>query len=141
MPLVYHTGQIAVQEEARTRVVADRLADWVGPVGEFAVGADMVLLATMGEDDHLHFTVISGPPPFVEISGGSTLRLPVPPAAVLTEPAPAPCGGLAINLSLARRARVNGVLAPDGAGACVLDAAETFTLCRKYMAPSLAKRS
>jgi hypothetical protein len=49
---------------------------------------------------------------------------------------PTPCGGLAISLSLARRARINSVLTPQG-DASELTAAETFTLCRKYMAPSL----
>ena len=136
-PLVYHAGQIAVQEEARTRTVADRLAGWVGPVAEFSAGADMFLLATTDDDGALRFTVLSGPPGFVEPAGRPTLRLPVPPAIVLAGPEPTPCGGLAINLGVWRRARVNGVLAPDGPAACTLDATETFTLCRKYMAPSL----
>jgi hypothetical protein len=137
MPLVYHDGQRAVQDEAKTRIVADRLADWVGPVGEFSAGADMFLLATEDGEGALRFTVLSGPPPFVEIVGPSTLRLPVPPSAVLIDPEPAPSGGLAINLSTWRRARMNGMLAPEGRETCTLETAETFTLCRKYMAPSI----
>jgi hypothetical protein len=97
----------------------------------------MFLLATQDDDGALRFTVLSGRPGFVEIAGPSTLRLPVSPSAVLVDLEAAPSGGLAINLGTARRARVNGMLAPDGDDACTLDAAETFTLCRKYMAPSI----
>jgi len=61
-PLSYHAGQIAVQEEAKTRHVADKLAHWVGPVDEFALGADLLLLATADADGVLSFTVLSGGP-------------------------------------------------------------------------------
>jgi hypothetical protein len=65
--LSYHAGQIAVQEEAKTRPVADKLAHWVGPVGEFALGADLFLFATADADGILSFTVLSGDPPLVEV--------------------------------------------------------------------------
>jgi hypothetical protein len=137
MPLQYHAGQIAVQEEAKTRHVADKLAHWVGPVGEFALGADLFLFATAGSDGVLNFSVLSGEPPLVEIDGGSELLLRFPPGLAPHAPAPLACGGLAISLGLARRARINGTLTSTSAGT-ELAAAETFTLCRKYMAPSLA---
>jgi hypothetical protein len=135
--LGYHAGQIAVQEEAKTRPVADKLAHWVGPVGEFALGADLLLLATADADGVLSFTVLSGDPPLVEVVGESELRLRFPLGLAPVSRAPVACGGLVISLGQARRARINGTLIPnDGAGE--LAAAETFTLCRKYMAPSLA---
>ena len=137
MPLIYHTGQIAVQEEAGTRVVADRLAHWVGPVAEFAVGADLILLATLGHTGALEFTVLSGSPPLVEVAGPGTLRLAFPPGSAPRTGDAVACGGLAIHLGQARRARINGTLR-KAAGGWELDAAETFTLCRKHMAPSLA---
>jgi hypothetical protein len=136
-PLSYHAGQIAVQEEAKTRHVADKLAHWVGPVGEFALGADLLLLATAGADGILSFTVLSGEPPLVQIAGDSELRLRFPPSLAPFSQTPVACGGLAISLGQARRARINGTLISNG-GAVELAAAETFTLCRKYMAPSLA---
>jgi hypothetical protein len=69
----------------------------------------------------------------VEVAGPSRLRLLFPWGAA---PPPGRVGGLAISLGLARRARINGVLerTPEG---MELEADETFTLCRKYMAPSL----
>ena len=136
-PLNYHAGQIAVQEEAKTRHVADKLAHWVGPVDEFALGADLLLLATADADGVLSFAVLSGEPPLVDIAGDSELRLRFPPGLAPLSQTPVACGGLAISLGQARRARINGTLIPN-AGASELAAAETFTLCRKYMAPSLA---
>jgi hypothetical protein len=135
--LSYHAGQIAVQEEAKTRHVADKLAHWVGPVGEFALGADLFLFATADADGILSFTVLSGDPPLAEIAGESELRLRFPSGLAPLSQTPVACGGLAISLGQARRARINGTLIPN-AGASELAAAETFTLCRKYMAPSLA---
>jgi Pyridoxamine 5'-phosphate oxidase len=132
-PLKYHEGQRAVQDEANTRALADHLSEWVGPVAEFSMGADMFLMA---HDDGtaLRFTVLSGPAPMVEVAGPSRLRLLFPDGADL--PPAGRIGGLAMNLSLARRARINGAISggPDG---IELEADETFTLCRKYMAPSL----
>ena len=55
MALVYHAGQIEVQEEANTRPAAENLADWVGPVGQFASVADMFLLASADEAGDLRF--------------------------------------------------------------------------------------
>jgi len=136
-PLSYHAGQIAVQEEARTRHVAGKLAHWVGPVDEFALGADLFLFATAGAGGVLSFAVLSGEPPLVEVGGDAQLRLRFPPGLAPLAPAPMACGGLAISLGLARRARINGTLIPNAAGN-ELAAAETFTLCRKYIAPSLA---
>lgn len=134
-PLKYHPGQIAVQAEANTRPLADHLAHWVGPVAEFALGADMFLFAAPEEDGALHFTVLSGPAPLADVAGPDALRIgftrsgPVPTAGRV--------GGLAISLGLARRARINGYLS-YARGCAKLRADETFTLCRKYMAPSLS---
>jgi len=136
-PLNYHAGQIAVQEEAKTRHVADKLAHWVGPVGEFALGADLFLFATAGADGVLSFAVLSGAPPLVEVADESGVQLHFPPGLAPLPPAPVACGGLAISLGQARRARINGLLVSNG-GDNKLVARETFTLCRKYMAPSVA---
>ena len=136
-PLNYHAGQIAVQEEARTRHVADKLAHWVGPVGEFALGADLFLFATADAEGVLSFAVLSGEPPLVEVADESGVQLHFPPGLAPLPPAPVACGGLAISLGQARRARINGLLVSNG-GDNKLVARETFTLCRKYMAPSVA---
>jgi uncharacterized protein len=134
MALQYHEGQIELQNEANTRPVAEMLAGWVGPVGEFARVADMVLLATQSDDTNLRFSVVSGKAPLIEVTGDSGIRIPdlqlaVPGPEVLA-------GGLAICLAQRRRARINGRLVKDSEG-WTLEAAEAFTNCRKYIAPSV----
>lgn len=135
-PLAYHAGQRAVQDEAQTRRVADKLADWVGPVAEFAHGADLVVLALPENGAGLRFAVVSGAAPLVRIADDPELRLALPAALADHVPTPTACGGVVISLGLARRARVNGFL--DGRPAAPeLVASEAFTLCRKYFAPSI----
>ena len=131
-PLQYHHGQLEVQDEANTRELASRMAHWVGPAAEFAERADMLVFAALGEDERLHFAGLSGPPPLIRVEGPSSLRLDatrLPPSG--------PVGGLAINLGEARRVRLNGTLSNSGDGD-LLDIDEAFTLCRKYLVPSVS---
>jgi hypothetical protein len=127
----YHAGQLAVQEEANTRPVATKLLGWSGPIAEFVRGADLLLFAAPGSCGSLLFSAVSGPAPLVEIEEGAPLRLRFAGAAPALEDG-ARCGGLAISMAYARRARINGRVSGG-----VLEAEETFTLCRKYIAPSL----
>ena len=136
-PLKYHQGQIAIQQEASTTKIADSLAHWVGPVAEFTALSDIILFATATTDGTLGFTTLSGKPPLVRFSGGQTLRIHLP-AGMTSLPANTKTGGLSINMAQARRARVNGQLV-SGASGMDLVAEETFTLCRKYIAPSLLR--
>jgi hypothetical protein len=133
MPLTYHAGQIEVQQEANTRPVADMLASWVGPVGEFASEADLILLTTEIDED-LSFVAVSGQAPLVEVGNGAIV---LPELPVLLPAEGLLAGGLAIDLAKRRRARVNGLLARSVDG-LVLEAYEAFTNCRKYIAPSVA---
>src|SRR5229473_1428513 len=106
-PLKYHPGQVAVQDEANTRPLADHLAHWVG------------LFASPGADGALHFAVLSGPAPLVAVAGPNALRFAFPDDG--PRPTPGRVGGLAMNLGLARRARINGELA-DACGVLELHA-------------------
>jgi predicted pyridoxine 5'-phosphate oxidase superfamily flavin-nucleotide-binding protein len=135
MPLQYHAAQIEVQEEANTRPVAEMLANWAGPVQEFASVADLIVLATADLDGRLHFATACGQAPLVEAVGPTALRLLGPVAPF--EAAEALVGGLAINLGQRRRVRLNGRLRREG-GTCLLEAQEAFVNCRKYIAPSVA---
>lgn len=151
-PLRYHEGQLAIQREAKTSHVAEKLAYWIGPAVEFALEADLVLLAVTDADGSLQFTILSGKPPLVEVErgGGHALRqapdsagsdgslhIRFLPGLTPDVSKPTAYGVLAINLAKARRARINGVIS-QVEGVASLVATETFTLCRKYMAPSVA---
>lgn len=133
MALQYHAGQLEVQTEANTRKLAAQLAGWVGPVAEFATTADLILLAVQDTSGSLVFTAVSGQPPLVDVVGRGTLSLP---ALDLPE-GTRPVGGLTIALEYSQRARLNGRLITDSEGTR-LEAAEAFTNCRKYIAPSVA---
>jgi hypothetical protein len=136
-PLQYHSGQRAIQTEANATVVADRLAEWVGPVVEFALGADLILLAAQHDDQTLRFTVLSGASPLVDAIDEPTISIRFPAGLKKIIPAGTRCGGLVINLSKARRSRINGVVS-HRSNAAELIGEETFTLCKKYMAPSVS---
>jgi len=134
-PLRYHAGQIAIQDEANTRVLADNLAHWVGPVAEFAAGADLLLFASHAANDHLHFTVLSGGAPMAEAICSSAIAFQLPgDVPILPE---GRVGGLAINMERARRVRINGEIRYQ-AGVPILELEEAFTLCRKYVAAMVA---
>jgi hypothetical protein len=153
-PLTYHAGQLAIQEEAKTTHIAERLAHWIGPVADFSREADLLLFAMMHDDGAPHFSALSGKAPLIEIINqattglrhqpGSTpqgkLLLHFNPDLAPRVSAPTPCGGLAINFANARRARINGLLQPTQLGSELITA-ETFTLCRKYISPSLSLSS
>jgi hypothetical protein len=136
-PLQYHSGQRAIQEEANATVVAERLAEWVGPVVDFALGADLVLLATPHSDQTLRFTVLSGAPPLVDALDEPTITIRFPAGLKQIIPTGTRCGGLVINLNKARRSRINGILS-HRSNPAELVGEETFTLCKKYMAPSIS---
>lgn len=137
-PLKYHSGQLAIQSEAKTTLIAEQLAHWVGPVAEFAHGADLILLVAADADTTLAFTALSGVPPLVEpLNGSDGLRLRLPPNLGRLSLSPTFYGGLAISLANARRARINGRLVQRG-DSTELETTETFTLCKKYIAPTIA---
>ncbi|CAG0994230.1 hypothetical protein BURK2_02570 [Burkholderiales bacterium] len=133
----YHAGQQAIQQEANTGPVADRLSHWVGPVAQFAEAADLIVLASLATSGDLTVAALSGPPPLVSMTSGEsglTMRLPLELLHHLRSDAA--CGGLVINVAAARRSRVAGMLTADGVAA-QLRCSIAFTNCRKYIAPSV----
>lgn len=136
-PLTYHEGHRAVQEEAQTVEVADKLADWIGPATQFALEGDLFILTSGNASDGMKFLVASGPPSLVEIAGEDPIVLRFVDSLTSRLPS-GPCGGLVISMATARRARLNGVISSDANGA-ILTTTETFTLCRKYISPSISR--
>jgi hypothetical protein len=138
MTLSYHDGQIEVQTEANTRPVAEALRDWVGPVVEFCETADLIVLATPAvQPGELRFLAASGAAPIVEIVGPGRALVRLDEDSTRLLDAETPCGGLAISMATARRARLNGIVSPVDEG-LLLEPSEAFTNCRKYVAPSEA---
>jgi hypothetical protein len=107
------------------------MARWVGPAGDFAERADLLVFAAPDREGVLGFSVISGRAPLVS-AGADAIRIPSAQAPFFHDGA---YGALAINLGEARRVRLNGRMRIDQAGGA-LEVEEAFTLCRKYLAPS-----
>jgi hypothetical protein len=140
-PLAYHPGQLAVQAEANTSHVAAKLAGWVGPAEEYAAAADLVILAAQDRDG-LRLVGLSGAPPLLMPRAPGVMELPArireaPGLAPASDDEPRRVGGLVLSLARAERARLNGWLVTRD-GRIEMHADEEFTLCRKYLAPSVA---
>ncbi len=84
-PLRYRHGQVVIKEEVKTTHIAEKLANWVGPVAEFALGADLLLLATAKPDNTLGFTVLSGTPSLVEVLDEPSRRIRYQPGELREE--------------------------------------------------------
>ena len=135
----FHAGQREVQEEANSRPTADLLASRSkGAEGEIPprmLAADIVLLAMLAADGSLTFQAVSGTPPLLQ--GESSGAIYFPDGLQLPSDNGALAGGIAIELALRQRSRLNGRLARRD-GRLLFSAEETFANCRKYIAPSMA---
>jgi predicted pyridoxine 5'-phosphate oxidase superfamily flavin-nucleotide-binding protein len=138
MPIVYHAGQIEVQEEANSRPAATLLAERMGSRNErnlaFYARADLVVYAAANETVGLRFGAVSGPAGLLTAIDERSLSLP----GAMARMAPGTkLGAMAIDLEAGSRARFNGVIEVRGDGK-VLSTREEFVNCRKYIAPSEA---
>lgn len=135
-PIKYHDGQRDVQREANSVKAADKLSTWVGPVADYATGADLIVLASLDASDVLHVAALSGPPPLVSATlSGDEVALQTPSALADRLPTDSVWGGIVINPSTARRSRLAGkpVQLADG---IVVTCPIAFTNCRKYILAS-----
>ncbi len=138
-PLQYHDGQREVQREANSIRAADRLSTWVGPVTDYAHGADLVVLASgsAGDEGELHVAALSGPPPLVTASESGDAISVVAPTELRRRLPGRTWGGIVINPATARRSRIAGTPI-ERTDALELTCPVAFTNCRKYI---LATRS
>lgn len=137
MAIIYHAGQIEVQEEANSRPAATMLAERMGSRGErnlaFYARADLVVYATPDGAGVLRFAAVSGQPGLLTALDERSLALPGAMASI----APGTqVGAIAIDLEGGARARVNGVVEGREGGRALVSR-EEFINCRKYIAPSV----
>ena len=142
-PLAYHAGQLAVQNEANTRPVADKLRNWVGPVTVFANAATLVVVAALERNGAGYgdprFSVLSGAPPLVDASMiDGDVVVTFPRLVIDAIPAGSRVSAIVIDPAAARRSRICGELARSTNGATIR-ASAAMTHCRKYIAPSVAE--
>lgn len=134
-PFEYHDGQRAVQREANSVKCADKLSTWVGPVSDFALIADLVVLASV-ESETFRVAAISGRAPLVVASeNNGDILMQFPTALVPLLGKDHAWGGIVINLAQARRSRISGIPIAGDDGV-TMQCETAFTNCRKYMVPS-----
>ena len=135
-PIQYHGGQREVQREAGTAEIAERLTT-VSPVREFIHNADLLVIAAVRQDTTMDFVTLSGDSPLVQIvEEGDDFRLQMPSEIASKIASGTKCGGLLINLGLAMRSRISGILTTHG-GIVELHCQSGTRNCRKYIAPSV----
>jgi predicted pyridoxine 5'-phosphate oxidase superfamily flavin-nucleotide-binding protein len=142
MAFRYHEGELAVQERAGTRAMADKIGNAIhGELSDarrdFLASLRFVILGALDASGRLWATARFGEPGFLRATGDATVRIDArapaadPLAGALDRGAAV--GLLAIDLETRRRLRLNGtVVASDGAGITV-ETREVFGNCPKYI--------
>jgi hypothetical protein len=137
-PVTFHVSQRAIQQEAKTTQLADRLSSWVGPVARYAQRADLILLARLDTGSGLQVTVLSGAAPLVAVQELEQDILLCFPQALAKHIAPETLiRGLVINPGEYARSRLYGRL-KQADSALELRCQNAITNCRKYIYPSVS---
>ena len=137
----FHSGEIAVQERAGVRDIAedvgDSIVDHIPPAAAgFLELRPMVVLGTVDPRGHVWASVVTGEPGFIEVVGDRTLRIAARDSLgdplfqnLATE---GHAALFAPDFVASRRVRVNG-RGVIKHGAIVITAEEVFGNCRRYL--------
>jgi predicted pyridoxine 5'-phosphate oxidase superfamily flavin-nucleotide-binding protein len=136
----FHAGEIAVQQRAGVRAVADRLAgmldepDLRGGPARFLAERTFAALSARDRAGRLWIGALTGAPGFLEVTGPAALQVrtaPGPPLDAL--PAGQPVGLLAIEFARRRRVRINGTLSAVGPHDLTIDVDQAYGNCPQYI--------
>jgi hypothetical protein len=138
----YHPGELAVQERAGVRNGATRIgaivADALAPaLAHFLARRYTLYLGSLDAGGRPWASELVGPPGFVTAVGPRTLRIdaaPAPGDPLLENLRANPqVGILAIDLATRRRCRVNGLATVGPDGVVLVDVAQAYGNCPKYI--------
>ncbi len=139
---VYHGGEIAVQEQAGVRKVADRLSQMIRPFmpdqhRAFFEMLPFVVVGLTDERGRPWSTLCAGDPGFIRSPDDVTLRITSAPLLArelgLQVRSGDKIGLLGIELSTRRRNRMNGVIADAGADGFAVRVEQSFGHCPQYI--------
>lgn len=137
----FHRGEIAVQERAGVRDIAndvgEGIIDFVPPdAAQFLERRQMVVLGTVDRRGRVWASVVTGEPGFIEIAGDRTLRISghMSKSDPLLEnlAAESHIALFAPDFVAARRVRVNGRGSIKG-GAIYIKTDQVYGNCRRYI--------
>ena len=138
----FHSGELAVQRQARVEAQAARLAPMVARghlrAGMAAFLSEATFAAMAGRDrtGRLWTSPLLGPPGFLQAASPTTLEIntPLPSADPLHGLSGGqPVGLIAINFITRRRVRINGLLASTEAGRLTIDIDQAYGNCPQYI--------
>ncbi|GAA2629483.1 pyridoxamine 5'-phosphate oxidase family protein [Streptomyces spororaveus] len=141
-PVGFHTGELAVQQQAGVRAQADRLSGMLSPPdlrgGAARFLAERTLAALTARDDsgRLWISPLTGPPGVLDVIAASTLHVRTAPAAddpLHGLPPGQQVGLLAIDFATRRRFRVNGTLATADEDGLMLQVDQAYGNCPQYI--------
>src|SRR4051794_12686980 len=138
----FHDGELAVQRRAGVEAEASRLTgmlaapDLRGGLGLFLAGRTYAAISARDRSGRFWVPPLTGPPGFLEPTGGAALTVHAAPAAgdpLHGLPAGQPVGLLAIEYAVRRRARVNGQLVTTASDRLEIAVAEAYGNCPQYI--------
>ncbi|MGE0351748.1 MAG: pyridoxamine 5'-phosphate oxidase family protein [Gemmatimonadales bacterium] len=138
----YHEGEIAVQERAGVRNIADRVGnsrrlEIPDAAGQFLEALQFIVAGTADPDGRPWASLLAGEPGFIRLLDGRTFEIDaVPePADPWSDYAAAggPVGLLAIDFATRRRARINGHYTLDRTRRVRITVEEIYSNCPKYI--------
>lgn len=139
---VYHEGEIAVQERAGVRKIADRLSQMIRPFmpdqhREFFEMLPFVVTGLIDELGRPWATMSVGEPGFITSPDQSTLQIASAPLLSrelgLQMNEGDKIGLLGIELPTRRRNRMNGVISQSGADGFAVHVEQSFGNCPQYI--------
>lgn len=139
---IYHSGEIAVQERAGVRGIAERVGQSIvrvipSRVQEFVRAQPMAILGTIDADGRPWASLLTGAPGFMSVVDERMLRIEA--RAGSGDPLrenlqrTTDVGVLIIELSTRRRMRLNGRMYVDRKGFVCVQAEQVYSNCRKYI--------
>lgn len=138
----YHSGELAVQQQAGAQAQAARLAKMVAR-GELRSGiagfineAPFAAITARDRNGRLWISPLIGPPGFLQAVSPTTLRVntTLPPGDPLNGlPDGQPVGIIIIDFTTRRRVRINGVLTHAGPNRLTVDVDQAYGNCPQYI--------
>jgi predicted pyridoxine 5'-phosphate oxidase superfamily flavin-nucleotide-binding protein len=137
----FHEGELAVQQRAGARHLADRLSSMLdapelaGGAAAFLAARTLAVLSARDRDGQLWVAPLTGAPGFLA-AGHSTLRVHAAPATgdpLADLPADQAVGLLAIDFATRRRMRINGTLTATGPDGLTVRVDQAYGNCPQYI--------
>jgi uncharacterized protein len=140
--LGFHSGELAVQQQAGVLAQAARLTPMVSGgelrsgIGAFLAKATFAAITARDRTGRLWISPLLGRPGFLRVASPTRLLIDyIPPAAdpLHALPANQPVGLIVIDFTTRRRVRINGILTFPGDGGLSVDVEQAYRNCPQYI--------